>query len=500
MVHPTPLRPVVRSSLILLTFLGTAWFSGDLLTNLSEQAISQSQKVLFYSLQCAIWFSGAYFVNTIINAIFWDRLFARMFNTSQVPRLLKNVTGIFVFAIAVTGIVGVVFQKSITGIWATSGVVGIVLGLALQSMIRDIFVGLAVNIDKPYAIGDFITVHPPALIKGAGVRGVVKEINWRTTKLYTPENSTLYIPNSVIGASVLTNHSVPESASEFDISITLSFNTDTQRARRILLAAALAVTSDKGPVLRKPAPKVRLVSATPEGIEYRIVFMAARGPGPAKDAILASVLHHMHQAGLSPSYPQRDLYLARMPQRAMEGSSVADRVCLLRRMDIFSPLTEDELLFLVETAIRRDIPHNEPVFTSGTECPDQNYSMFVLVEGLLQVAIEQEDQLKPVGQIVPGEFFGEMSLLTGVPRSATITAVTDTVMYEITQKAMAELLQRRPELMTRLSEMMAERKLRNERAGESVSIAAQDAARASLTDQLFSSMKNMFGRIWSQPH
>ncbi len=498
MTQQSHYQPVLRSLLVLLVLLGIAWFTGDLLFDLSEQAISQSQKVLYYTLQCAIWLSGAYFINTLFNLVFWDRLFSAMLGDAQVPRLLKNVTGIIIFSIAITGIVGVVFQKPVTGIWATSGVVGIVVGLALQSMIRDIFVGLAVNIDKPYAIGDFITLHPTSLLKGAGVRGLVQEITWRTTKLLTPESNILYVPNSVIGASILTNHSAPTNPSEFEVSITLGFNTDTARAKRILQAAALAVAADSGPVLASPAPKVRIASAKPEGIEYRIIFMAARSPGPAKDAVLSSVLEHMHQAGLSPSYPQRDLYVARMPQRALEGTSVQDRVNLLRRMEIFTPLTQEELQFLVETAIRRDIPQEQNLFIEGAEQAAQDYSMYVLVEGLLHVFIAQEEKRLRVGQIVPGEFFGEMSLLTGVPRSATITTVTDAVVYEITQKAMAELLHRRPELMSRLSDVMAERKLRNEQASDQQSADSQDAARSSLAAQLFGSMKNMFGRVWSQ--
>lgn len=120
--------------------------------------------------------------------------------------------------------------------------------------------------------------------------------------------------------------------------------------------------------------------------------------------------------------------------------------------------------------------------------------MFVLVEGLLYANVEQEGNSVRVGQIVPGEVFGEMSLLTGVARSATVTAATDAVIYEITQKAMAELLQRRPELMHSLSEVMAERRLRNAQANEAPTSGAIET-RSSLAAQLFGSMKSLFGRV-----
>ena len=111
--------------------------------------------------------------------------------------------------------------------------------------------------------------------------GVVQEINWRTTKLLTPEENTVYVPNSVIGTSVLTNHSAPKTSHEIKLNITLGFDVEPARAKRILLAAALAAADDNGPVLATPAPKVRITNTQPEGVDYRISFMAARSPGPA---------------------------------------------------------------------------------------------------------------------------------------------------------------------------------------------------------------------------
>lgn len=495
-------RPIITSFLVLFGFVLVAWFDGDLLENFGVQALSQTRKILFYSLQCAIWLSGAYFFNTLVNYIFWDRIFARILSDAKVPRLLKNVTGIIIFFIAVTGIVGMVFNKPITGIWATSGVIGIVVGLALQSMIRDIFVGLAVNIDKPYAIGDFITVHPHTLLKGAGMRGIVQEINWRTTKILTPDKNVVYVPNSVIGASVLTNHSQPDRMTQIEITLNLPFNTDPQRASRVLMAATLAVAKDKGPVLTKPAPQIRIANTSPDGIEFRVRFPANGAPGPAKNALLTSILQHMHQAGMSLLSQQYDVFVANMPQRSLEGTTVQDRLGLLRRMEMFAPLTEEELQFIAESALPGQLKLNDVLFTAGTESADHDYSMYVLVEGLLHVSMDigHNNEMVRVGQVEPGQFFGEMSLLTGVPRSATITAATDALVYEITQKSMAELLQKRPVLMNRLSEVMAERRLRNENTHQQQSRQEQEAAKASLANQLFSSMKNMFGRIWSQPH
>ncbi len=489
-------RPTIISFVLLTVFLLVAYFSGDLLQTMGLQAINQSQTILYYSLQCAIWLSGAYFINSLINHIIWDRLIAPALG-DRVPRLLKNVTGIIVYAIAVTGIIGVVFEKPITGIWATSGVVGIVLGLALQSTIRDVFIGLAVNIDKPYTIGNWIVIHPSNMTKG--MTGQVQEVNWRTTRLVTADGNSLIIPNSLIGAAIVTNYSAPSRCSEIEINLRLAFSVEPERARRILLAAATAVANDKI-IMQDPAPKVRINAATAEGIEYRIICMMNASPGKAKDVLLTSVLDHLHQAGLTLAYPQQDIYHAPMPQRSLDGTSVQDRVKLLRRIDIFASMDDSELFFLAEQAQPVLIEQGKTVFAAGTENDLQDYSMFVLVEGLLHASMDVagDGHVVRVGQIIPGQFFGEMSLLTGVPRSANITAATAAVIYEITQTAMAEILHKRPQIMESLSNAMADRRLRNEAALHALSSEAQQEAKASMARQMLDAMSGMFGRVWSR--
>lgn len=489
-------RPIIISFLLLVILLLAAYFSGDLLATMGVQAVTQSQKVFHYSLQCAIWLSGAYFINTLVNYIIWDRVIAPALG-EPVPRLLKNVSGILVYAVAVTGIIGIVFERSITGIWATSGAVGIVLGLALQSTIRDVFIGLAVNIDKPYTIGNWIVIHPSNMSKG--MTGQVQEVNWRTTRLVTSEGNSVIIPNSLIGASIITNYSTPESHSEIELNLRLAFTVEPERARRILLAAATAVANNKV-IMADPAPKVRINAATAEGIEYRIISVMCSSPGKAKDVLLTSVLDHLHQAGLTLAYPQQDIYHTTMPQRSLDGTSVQDRINLLRRIELFAAMDDGELSFLAEKSLPTVIRQGQSVFSAGAENADQDYSMYVLVEGLLYATVDKGDngQTVRVGQITPGQFFGEMSLLTGVPRSATITAATSAIIYEITQATMAELLQNRPAIMEALSVAMADRRMRNEVALNSLTEEAQQQAKASMASQLLDAMSGMFGRIWSR--
>ena len=124
--------------------------------------------------------------------------------------------------------------------------------------------------------------------------------------------------------------------------------------------------------------------------------------------------------------------------------------------------------------------------------------MFVLVEGLVYVFadINGDDSEVKVAQIVPGQFFGEMSLLTGEARSATITAASDAVAYEITKAAMTEILRARPELAETISTIVAERKLRNQQAGERTTTLDRIERKTSVAGQILDGIRSFFRGVF----
>ena len=235
----------------LILFGGLAVFNRDILFQFRQDAVSQTQLVFAYAIKIGIWLSAAHFFNRLVIVFFWDGLMQKTFG-APIPRLLKDVLTIIIYVVAITGIIGVVFDKSISAFWATSGVISIVLGFALKNVILDVFTGLAINVDRPYRIGDWIEVH------GSGsehVTGRVEEINWRTTRLWTLDDSIIILPNSILGLKVVTNlwGSGPES--RFDTVFCLDYSIPSDRALRVLTAGAHAVVGQKG-ILEQPAPNV----------------------------------------------------------------------------------------------------------------------------------------------------------------------------------------------------------------------------------------------------
>ena len=305
------------------------------------------------------------------------------------------------------------------------------------------------------------------------------------------------VPNSVMGQTIVTNFMTPDPKSRQEIYFTLDFSVPSERALRVLTAAARAVCGEGGP-LESPGPKVRINEVSSVGVEYRVrywVIPSQISPNRARHVVVTSVLSHLKSAGLMLAYPKRDLFTAEMPSRQLDASSEEDLRALVGRIELFEHLEDDELALLTATIARRTYEAGDMLIKRGAG----GDSMFILVEGLVYVYadVAGDGQELKVAQIVPGQFFGEMSLLTGEARSATITAASDAVAYEIGKDAMATLLQRRPELAEVMSGIIAERKLRNEQALAEASCEEKAEHKTSVAGQILGAMRDFFRGVLS---
>jgi small-conductance mechanosensitive channel/CRP-like cAMP-binding protein len=417
----------------------------------------------------------------------WDRLVGRIIDR-PVPRLVKDSLALIVFLFAGAGIVAIVFGQSIFGIWATSGAVGIVLGIALRSIILDVFTGLSINFDRSYRIGDWVEIVDRVPRR---IRGKVLEINWRTTRLDTDDGRILIVPNSRMGEAILSNLSLQNEVVEFDTRFVLDFSVPRERALRVLLAGVMAARGPKGPLAASPLPKVRVSGVTEIGVEYRITYwhhIETPSESVGRDVVVRSVLRHLANAGLSPAYPKRDTFHADMPSRQLEHDSVDDRCHLLGELEIFASLEPAQLKLVATQMQLRRFPAGDTLMRQG----DPGRSMLVLAEGLCEVWISSEESLRQIAVIEPGEFVGEMSLITGERRSATVKATTDVVAYEVASEQLAPILAEQPQLYEAISQMVAERRLRTNARLAQLDADQQSEEIRSASAQILDRMRSFF--------
>jgi len=478
--------------LIFLVFATVTIFSRDLILQFGAKAISQTQKVLAYVIQIGIWLSAAHFLNRISVVFFWEGLVQRTLGTPA-PRLLRDLMTVIIYLIAVTGIIGLVFQKDVTGFWAASGVAGLVLGLALQNIIVDIFTGLAVNIDRPFKIGDWITIHG-----SDGFTGKIVETNWRTTRLENEVNNIIIVPNRQLSTAVVTNYYAPDQRSRHETSFIFDFAVPTERVRRVILAGAKAAMGKRKELLEKPEPSVIVNAMNSTDVEYKVRYWLtpwnSMAPGMARNYVVTSILEHLTQAGLYPAYPKQDIFYAELPERVLDSKSVEDRTQLLGRIEMFEHLEIDELRDLATNMALRSFSNGERLIEQGAA----GESMFILSEGLLHAFINtngSEEKLR-VGEINPGQFFGEMSLLTGEPRSASIVAATDVVVHEITKDHITKLLTKRPEIANSISKVVAHRRVLNSQAMANATVEERIQETESMAKQIMTKMKAFFKGVF----
>ncbi|MDI3309024.1 MAG: mechanosensitive ion channel family protein [Acetobacteraceae bacterium] len=385
------------------------------------------------------------------------------------PRLLGDMVRVVLFAAAVLAILMLVFEQSGFGFVTTSSVAVAVIGFALRNIISDVFSGIALGIDHPYRIGDWIET-------AQGTAGRVVEVSWRATRLVTRDGVAVTVPNGLIAANRLVNYGPAEGRYRVALRVPLDPALPPERARRILLAAAL----DAGRNIPGLAPDVVLQEVAEGAAIWMLRFHVPNYGKEAacRDAVATAVLRALQHVGLGIARPARDLHL----ERARPLPARPRREALLRRIELFRGFPAEERAELEQAMRERLVRRGTIIVRQG----EPGASLFVLAEGALDVKREREGAEVMLDRMVPGDVFGEMSLLTGQPRSATVSAATDAVVFEIAREDLDPILRRRPELAEGLAAIMASRQERNAGRGQDPSgpEAAEPAGREDLLGRL----------------
>jgi len=173
-----------------------------------------------------------------------------------------------------------------------------------------------------------------------------------------------------------------------------------------------------------------------------------------------NILEHLAQTGLAPAYPKQILFNTNLPTCKADYSYMPDTKDILSKVEILQSLNKNEIEFLSENIQKLEFDKKDELIKYNTK----GTSMFVLIEGLLEVFIENEDnQNIKVAQLAPGEFLGKMSLLTGEPRSATVKALTDVVVFEITKNLFEKILKERPAIIQEIGKIIEKRQSQNQK-------------------------------------
>ncbi|MGI3900640.1 MAG: cyclic nucleotide-binding domain-containing protein [Janthinobacterium lividum] len=359
------------------------------------------------------------------------RLLLLLQNRSRETQILSDLVGAAIYLATALAVVDVVFAVPVGGLIATSGVIAVVIGLALQSTLSDVFSGIAIDIERPYRAGDFVTVE-------GGVQGRVREVNWRSTLIATVKGDLAVVPNSVMAKARLVNHSLPVPVRRTSVEVRLDPRIMPDRCRAALEAALQACRLP----LADPAPAIAQTALRGDGATYEIAFSVSGGEflDPARTEVLGQVQRHLFHAAI----PLAVEGVADLPSLPMP--TAAD---LLAGSDMFGVLAETERTLLAKAMETLYLNPGEDLFGQG----DAAEALYVVASGTVAILRRDSDGTERHFRVSPGTTLGAIGLITGSPYAAGATALTPVKAFRLGKAAITAAIAEEPSLTAALEEL-----------------------------------------------
>jgi len=372
---------------------------------------------------------------------------------SESSTLLRTVVSIIVYIVAFF----IIFQSQypnvqLAPLFTGSTIIGIVVGLALQDTLGNLFAGIAIQADQPFQVGDVLTFENKA-------GGVVEAVSWRGIRIRTFQNKLLVLSNSDLGKRPL------EVAPKGNLNARIvHFNTvySNSPAKTIqVVRDAVRQVENVSPKIR---PIVRIRNLGESGLDWEVKYWAEDYTKfNDTDALIRQrIWYAFHRENIHFSFPTRTVYMHEAELGPPVDEVLDATVERLSGIPIFAPLSDAELQKLAGAARNRIFAPGESIVRRGRE----GNSMFVITRGSVEIQILQGTETKTVNTLRESDYFGEMSLLTGEPRTATVVAVEETQVLQISKGALRPIFEANPELVDSISRMVVERKQALDEASE----------------------------------
>ena len=389
-----------------------------------EDAVHAALKILW-------WLWAAWFLVAVLRA------FLVIENRPLEGKLIQDVLAGVIYLSAVFAIIAYVFGVSVQGLVATSGVIAIVLGLALQSTLADLFSGIVLNFSRPYRPGDWISID-------GSTGGCILEVNWRATNVLTANRDLAIVPNSTIAKAKIVNASSPSGTHGKTVSVQLNAQTPPETGAEVLQRAVL----NTRPILANPAPLVAVNSITGDATQFDIKFFVQELglSTQAQNELLNWVFRHLAAAGIA-------LVSSQSQPNGSPNENI--KTAVERAFDIvpiFASLSEEERKTLAGKTKRKRHDNGDILVKPG----DLLGSLFIIGAGVVsvtRVSSEGEIELMRAG---PGDHFGEIGMLTGAASQVTLKALTPVTTHELAKEHLAPVIDARPDFSDELCHVLAQ--------------------------------------------
>ena len=392
-------------------------------------------KLLIRTFDILWWLVPAFLINLAIKRFLLMPIEAR--SDGKIPNIIPRFIGFLVYLLAIFGIIAFVFQQEISKLLATGGMFAMIIGLAVKMNIADIISGIAINLESPFRIGDWIKI--------GDYEGTVVDITWRSTRLKTGENCILSIPNSKATESFIYNYNYPGDVNWLTINIRVSHIYEPEYVRKIILDAVMS-TRD---IMKKPKPKTSFNGLNDIAAEYNVKFCIRdyENKNIRLESVWNRIWIHLRYAKINMVLQGKEI-----PHEPVTKN------IMLQENGLFSNFTKEELKELSDKMKKVHFNSGGVIIKQDT----YGESFFFIYEGSVKVVVNLENG-KPieVDRMGVGEIFGEKSII-GEKRTADIIALNKTILYEITKTDMEPFLENKQGFYEKLKEIQTDRAINRE--------------------------------------
>jgi small-conductance mechanosensitive channel/CRP-like cAMP-binding protein len=428
-------------------------------------------------------FSIAYLAIKLCDLLLVDFLIARR-RKFLPPSIVRELISILLYVVALLVIMAKVLHIDLMPLLATSAVLSLVAGLALQETLSNFFAGVTLATERPFTPGEWVKV-------GQHV-GQVIEMGWRAVKieLYL-KNDYLIVPNSVLAKEQVINFSRPVPVMGQEVYVGVHYRHPPNE----VTAALLEAVQETHGVVSEPAPMAKVARFADSSVEYLLRYWITEFENLSKieGMVLANMWYALRRHGFEIPFPIRTVHMHTVTEdteRAVQARELVERLALLREVDFLKPLTPDALTQVANSL--RPLLHEtgRTIVRQG----DEGDSLFLISRGRVGVWIgDTENEAQPVATLGRGQCFGEMSLLTGARRTATVRTVEDTELLVLGKAEFRDILLADPKVLESLSQILALRQREQEAAVARERSTVRHRPDADPARQLLGLIKSFFG-------
>lgn len=378
------------------------------------------------------------------------------FLRTSTPRIVRSLVGWISTFVVVAVILRAEYKFNLESLFATSALLSVVLGFALQETLGNLLSGLTLNAEQPFQPGEWVSFGKYC--------GRVLDVGWRSTRLMTADEDELLVPNSLISREVVINHMRPQLTDVIELMIGVDRDVSPARAKAALLEAVRSCSR----VLPEPEPVVQLASFGSDRLQYRVRFHTDgfHVERAALDQVQEAIWYGLRRTAIDMPFPQTTISQRERPAEAEERrrlEHLAEAEDLLGRIDFVQALSEPARHVLAERARFVEYGPGQAVVKQG----EQGDTLYLVARGEMSVRVRVDaagqardgGPEREVARLGRGALFGEMSVLTGDPRTATVVAIGDAALLAVDREAFERILGAEPELAQKLADVIAGRRL-----------------------------------------